>query len=234
MEAASAMVKEWSRAHGERRLPNRWHFSKTRLSLKTGKYAHFTGKGWHTAVALQWLCSFFESGSDKPEFQRLHASLWLCLWCGNNMMSLVHAARADSNLLSPEDQGQLRFVGDAFLTAYLVLHDAFRGWCGYKLFNPRPKFHMLQHWVDLTQKVRNPVGAATWMDEDWIRSMMTLASKTHIKTTQHSALMRYLAGTASVNQPSLRAGLKVTMDEKKAGLMHGMHWLLHSIHAWHS
>ena len=96
MQDASRLAKQWSRAHGEKRLPNRWHFSKSRLSLKSGKYAHFTGKAWHTAVVIQWLCGFFEDGSHRAEFQNLHASLFVCLWCANNMMSLVHSARAES------------------------------------------------------------------------------------------------------------------------------------------
>ena len=187
MRHASVLIKTWAKNHGTRRFPNRWQISKTKLSLKSSKYVHFTGKAWQSGLIMEFLDWFLQT-HDLPQ---VDADIKTCVWAANNIAGLI----ACSGVMFTEDQvKQLFVVGNLFLTTYLRLHEKFRSFCCYRLWNPRPKFHLIAHAVDQGRRKKNPRTTWCFMDEDWIKSIMRLAKKTHARTTHVAVLTRYTAG----------------------------------------
>ena len=187
MQRATAVVKAWCKAHSTLQLPRRWHISKTRLSLKSGKYVHYIGKGFHVSILLGFLHAFLANEVVDSELKML-------VWSGDTLMSFLHDRRKDGLLLSERDVRQVLVLGEYHLKQLLVVNRKYSGWPTYRLFNIRPKFHAMAHILEFAQSRRNPVTQACWMEEDWIRGVANLANKTHARTTPVSTLQRYSAG----------------------------------------
>eukprot|EP00435_Cladocopium_sp_Y103_P048868 s2440_g14.t1 len=187
MQRATAEVKAWCKAHSTLQLPRRWHLSKTKLSLKSGKYVHYIGKGFHVSILLGFLHAFVASKNVDSELKML-------VWSGDTLMSFLHNRRKDGLLLAERDVRQVLVLGEYHLKQLLAVNRKFNGWPTYRLFNIRPKFHSMSHILEFAQSRRNPVTQACWMEEDWIRSVANLAKKTHSRTTPLSTLQRYTAG----------------------------------------
>ena len=187
MKNASKMIRDWSKNNGKRPLPNHWHLTRAKLSLKSNKYCHLVGKGWHTTVVLQFLLDFTQQVPCDPVLKS-------CIWLANNWLGLLHDSRDGNTLLSADEIEQAVAVGKFYQVCYLKLHFKYRNFCPYLLFNLRPKFHVLSHFFDLCKRIRNPLCSSTLMDESVIGSVMRLASKCHKRTVQKSALQRYCAG----------------------------------------
>ena len=164
-------------------MPKQWKLTSKRLSLKGGKFTHFIGKAWQTKVILNFLVDYTEGLAVDPLLKTV-------LWAAQNLFGLLSESRTRSLFLLPAEIAQVEAVGKVFLETYLRLRVKYNGWCIYKLFNVRPKLHMVTDVV----RVRNPVAASGWMDEDFIKRVMRIARKTHIATTHSSALKRYLTG----------------------------------------
>ena len=188
MRDASRLIREWSKTHGAQSLPAHWCLTRGKLGLKTGKFCHLHGKGWHTTVVLQFLIDFTE---DKANIDPLLKS---ALWGANNFLSILQEHRRQSTLLTPEIIQQVVTVGGFFQKCYLRLAVQYQRFCPYLLFNVRPKFHLLTHFLCSCEKIRNPLCSSTWMDETWIGQIMKLASKCHKRTMQLTTLQRYYTG----------------------------------------
>eukprot|EP00435_Cladocopium_sp_Y103_P074390 s636_g48.t1 len=190
MLRASMEIKAWCKEHSKYRLPSRWHLSKTKLSLKRGKFVHYVGKGWHVSVILGFLRDFVEN-------LNIDSDLKMLVWSGDELMSFLHAERQNRGLLLT-DAGihQATVLGDFHLKMLLVVSQKFSGFPTYRLFNVRPKFHSMSHVLDFASTGRNPVTQACWMEEDWIRKVANVAKRTHAKRTKLSTLQRYSAGGA--------------------------------------
>lgn len=168
-------------------MPKQWKLTSKRLSLKGGKFTHFIGKAWQCKVVLGFLVDYTESLAVDPLLKTV-------LWAAQNLFGVLSESRTHSLFLLPAEIAQVEAVGKVFLEVYLRLRVKYKGWCIYKLFNVRPKLHILTHVISDVVRVRNPVAASGWMDEDFIKRVMRIARKTHIATTHSSALKRYLAG----------------------------------------
>lgn len=168
-------------------MPKQWKLTSNRLSLKGGKFTHFIGKAWHCKVVLGFLVDFTANLDVDPLLKTV-------LWAAQNVFGVLSESRTRSVFLLPSEIQQVQTVGQLFLEVYLRLRVKYTGWCIYKLFNVRPKFHILTHLITDMVRVRNPVAASGWMDEDFLKGAMRIARKTHISTTQSSTLMRYLTG----------------------------------------
>lgn len=117
----------------------------------------------------------------------------------NNAIGLLYQSRTENGLLmEDQDIKQIQAVGSLFLETYMQLHAKYQGFCGYKLWNLRPKTHLWQHLLESCSRIRNPLVGSCWMDEDWLRGVMAVARKTHSAKTQSSTLKRYCAGLCSV------------------------------------
>ena len=180
---ASRLIKSWSNQHSDLKMPKQWKLTSKRLSLKGGKFTHFIGKAWQTKVILNFLVDYTEGLAVDPLLKTV-------LWAAQNLFGLLSESRTRLLFLLPAEIAQVEAVGKVFLETYLRLRVKYNGWCIYKLFNVRPKLHMVTDVV----RVRNPVAASGWMDEDFIKRVMRIARKTHIATTHSSALKRYLTG----------------------------------------
>lgn len=187
LENASRLIKTWSRQNSNLQMPKQWRLTKTRLGLKGGKFVHLTGKAWHCKVVLGFLVDYLETQDVDP-------MLKTACWSAQNFLGVLSDSRQESIFLQPQEIQQVQTIGMLFLDCYLRLRLKFDNWCLYKLFNIRPKLHLVCHFICDATRVRNPLTASTWMDEDWLRRLMKLARKTHIKKTQSSTLKRYLAG----------------------------------------
>ena len=188
MRNASRLIREWSKTNGPQSLPAHWCLTRGKLGLKTGKFCHLHGKGWHTTVVLQFLVDFTENKGD------LDPLLKSALWSANNFLSVLQEHRKQSTLLTQEIIQQVLTVGAFFQKCYLRLAVKYKGFCTYLLFNVRPKFHLLTHLICVCEKIRNPLCSSTWMDETWIGQIMKLASKCHKRTMQLTTLQRYCTG----------------------------------------
>lgn len=186
----SKAIKEWANRHAKYKIPKTWNLSKRRLSLKGGKPAHLTGKGWHPITILQWLCHFLE-GVDNTVV--VDDNLKLLVWNGNHIMTVAHDSRDRGVLLTEEEREELRVIGNLHLRLLNREYDRSQ-WIPYKLFHIRPKLHLLTHWVDRCSKIKSPLCGSCFMDEDWIKSVMRLGRLTHTRTTEMSVLTRYCAG----------------------------------------
>ena len=190
MLRASLEIKAWCKEHSKYRLPSRWHLSKTRLSLKRGKFVHYVGKGWHVSVILGFLRDFMENLNVDSDLKML-------VWSGDELMSFLHAERQNRGLLLTEAGiHQVTVLGDFHLKMLLVASQKHTGFPTYRLFNVRPKFHGMSHILDFASTGRNPVTQSCWMEEDWVRKVANLAKRTHARKTKLSTLQRYSAGVA--------------------------------------
>ena len=215
MRNASKLIREWSRTSTAQTLPSSWHLTKTRLSLKSGRPVHLTGKAWHTNVILQYLSWFLQ----QPNAPEVDVAMKACVVTANNLFGLLQSARDEGVHLSARDQRQALVVGRIFLEKYLETHVNFRNFpCPYRLFHIRPKYHGVQHWVERVQLVRNPVTSGCWMGEQWIKEVANLSKKCHRRTVHEAALKRYCAGQAAqrslcalVTHGSGLQGLKVAL-----------------------
>lgn len=184
---ASRLIRSWSKQHSDLKMPKQWKLTSKRLSLKGGKFTHFIGKAWHCKVVLDFLVDYTANLEVDPLLKTV-------LWAAQNVFVLLSESRTRSVFLLPAEIEQEQAVGKVFLEGYLRLRVKYNGWCIYKLFNVRPKLHLLTHMITDMVRVRNPVAASGWMDEDFLKGVMRIARKTHLATTQSSTLKRYLTG----------------------------------------
>lgn len=192
MKDATAKIKAWVKANlKDKRLPKWWKLSKSRLSLKTNKYVHLTGKAWHTAVVIQYLANLF----SVQDVHQVEADVKLACWTANQFFHLLTDCRKESVWLEPDQASQAQILGESFLKTYVGLHNKYHGRSNFKLFNCRPKLHLMAHMVaTFENSPRNPLMDAVWMDENWIGQVLKLARKTHCRRTHVSTLLRYTAG----------------------------------------
>ena len=192
MKDATAKIKAWVKANlKDKRLPKWWKLSKSRLSLKTNKYVHLTGKAWHTAVVIQYLANLF----SVQDVHQVEADVKLACWTANQFFHLLTDCRKESVWLEPDQASQAQILGESFLKTYVGLHNKYHGRSNFKLFNCRPKLHLMAHMVaNFENSPRNPLMDAVWMDENWIGQVLKLARKTHCRRTHVSTLLRYTAG----------------------------------------
>ena len=181
------MVQQHARNVSGRPLPRRWKLTAQRLCLHTGKYVHFTGKAWHLTVFLQFLVHYV----GLPGVQ-CDDRIKIVLWAADNFVAHLHECRSRGVWLTQSEVEQAVQTGSLWQQQHLLLHQAYSNWCSFKLWNIRPKFHLLTHVIDeLRVTAKNPVVHATWMDEDWVR-------KVHRRTAPRSILSRYLIGLRAI------------------------------------
>lgn len=227
MLRASAEIKTWSVQNSQYRLPRRWHLSRTRLCLKSGKYCHYTGKAWHIFVILGFLCSYMEPLDVEGDLKML-------VWSGHTLMAFLHSKRKESLFLAQDDIRQVQVLGTYHLNLLLLAHQKFANFPTYKLFNIRPKFHSMCHILDFATSGKNPVSQACWMEEDWVRSVSVLAKRTQAKKTSLSTLQRYAAGQNIITRPisfkTISGRIEACLG-KAAGHWHVncTHFLLHCL-----
>ena len=188
---ASKEIVDFSKMGPGHKLPGRWKLTRAKLCLKTGKFCHLLGKGWHCMVVLKFLLYIM----DQPRCAAVDARIKSLLWAADHLVGHLAACRKDKGLLLEEnDITQTLQLSRFFHHVYLDLHVAYRNFPGFKLWNVRPKWHAFQHWAESAQSGRNPMVNSCFMDEDWLKTIMAISRKTHAKTVQRSTLQRFLAG----------------------------------------
>ena len=128
MRNASRLIREWSKTNGSQSLPAHCCLTRGKLGLKTGKFCHLHGKGWHTTVVLQFLVDFTENKGDVDPL------LKSALWSANNFLSVLQEHRKQSTLLTQEIIQQVLTVGAFFQKCYLRLAVKYKGFCTDLLF----------------------------------------------------------------------------------------------------
>ena len=187
MMTVSALIKAFAKQK-QRAFPAKWCLTNQKLGLKTNKFAEFHGKAWQAGVIIQWLASFFEATPCADP------NVVACVALSNHLVTLMISAREHGVHLTDVEMQQIKTVGEGFLKSYLSAHTAYRGWCPYKMYNVRPKFHMMQHLIESADTGRNPASSMCFMDEDWIKNVMRVVQATHKKVAARNTLHRWLLG----------------------------------------
>ena len=169
---ASRLIRNWSKNNGKLKMPKQWTLSSKRLSLKGGKFVHFVGKAWQCKVVLNFLVDFVAEKDVDPMIKTL-------VWAAQNFLGVLSQSRDNGVFLEQAEAEQVKTVGMLFVDCYLRLRVKYEGWCLYRLFNIRPKVHLLVHVFTDTVHLRNVMTSASWMDEDFLRHVMRLGRKTH-------------------------------------------------------
>ena len=196
---ASGLAKAFARSVAHRALPQKWTFSRSCLGLKKNQYAEFHGKAWQAGLLLKWLEALFrERGAPSDDVYSVVA-------LGNNFIPLMMLARDQGAFLSREQADQAQALGQAWLEVYLRLHLQHRllAQCSYRLFNPRPKLHMMQHLLLSCEGLKNPATAMTWMDEDWLKRILRLTKMVHKQTAALNTLLRWTSGLSTKFEAAL-------------------------------
>ena len=191
LQNASRQAKDFACNVARRAFPRKWAFTKARLNLgKRNNYAEFHGKAWMAGILLQWLNACFASKGAPSD------DLYAVVALPNNFIPLLFRAREQSLHLTIEQANQIVVLGEAWLQVYLRLHVHYKmvGMYTYRLFNPRPKLHMFHELLLSCHGLRNPCIAMTWMDEDWLKRILTLTKKVHKNTAALNTALRWLAG----------------------------------------
>ena len=165
-------------------------FSRNRLNIKAKTYPELMCKGSDTAVVLSWLSSLLESICLPDEYDQLA----LLIWLANSFCKVL--AHGDY-FLPRADREEAASSLHAFLNLYLSFaKEAYE--TNKWIWRVRPKFHMLCHLqIELEKDVDlslNPKAYSTWMDEDMVKNIMRIKTKTHKKTSTLRTLQRYVGG----------------------------------------
>ena len=128
-------------------------------------------------MALHSAYVFLEDFLANKEFDPEIKSL---VWSGNHVMSVLQTAKEERGMILPRGMKEEVQIMGAYHRLYVALNRKYDGHLAYKLWNARPKLHMMCHILDVGTG-RNPTSQATWMDEDWVKAISTLAKKTHAK-----------------------------------------------------
>ena len=191
MKNASMQIKQWGRLNSKYRLPFRWNLNKHNLSLKTNKFVHYVGKAWHLFVLLGFLNDFLDSTAVEVD-----GDIKMAVWSALRFTRLLQNERDESGVFLKEDVAkEVEVVAYRYMQLHLVLNRKYERMTVYRLFNVRPKMHLLCHIVDsCRQTLKNPASASCWLEENWVGQIARLARKTHVRTSHYSTLMRYAAG----------------------------------------
>lgn len=195
---ATCSFKRFLVAQGLPNLPKRWKFTKTKINMKGGQVAHFKEKGHRTGLVLKWLFAELDAnGCDNHHLQSL-------LWAAHHVMGLLSSKKL---FLTREEGSQICSLGEFMLKQYLHLHHQRVG--SVKLWHIRPKWHLLHHIFLSCETTadfcRNPHSGVCWMDEDFLKKMMTVTKKCHKLTANSNTLKRYLLGLKEKIETTLRS-----------------------------
>jgi hypothetical protein len=141
----------------------------------------------------RWLVSLWLEGTLAQ-----YPLLGTTLWAAHTFFTLQFQMRA---FLPAADLAQLGRIGRIFADGYETLAAQAMD-AGQLLFRIRPKYHLVLHIIlsvtaehpCFRRSGRNPHCNAAWLDEDFIGKIMRIMAKTHPRTVQVDALVRWLAG----------------------------------------
>ncbi|CAJ1402348.1 unnamed protein product [Effrenium voratum] len=189
-------------------FPKHFLMHKDWVGMRSKKqYVECHSKAAQTGSLIQWLADFLGECTDEVAPRPLKA----CVWCLNAAMTVLFKARAaGQHTLTDAQARQAHEFGYTFLKLYLQLHASYRGKLTYKVFNPRPKYHLLCHlFDDLVQNRRNPARSVNFMDEDSLRKTGHIIKKCHAKTAALTVLQRYLVGL----KPKMQEAFEITKNK---------------------
>ena len=130
--------------------------------------------------------------------------LVMMLWAADTFMSCIQHA---GPFLEQDEAATVSVVGYMWLTSYIQLANQAQANREY-LFKCRPKMHMINHTIDdaiARLSRRNPAQDTTWMDEDYIKSVMRMKRKMDYRTMSTHCLFRFLVVTKQSLLKALKA-----------------------------
>ena len=126
------------------------------------------------------------------------------LWAADTFMSCLQHG---GPFLTEDEAATVYGVGYLWLTSYVKLANEALLKREY-LFKCRPKLHMINHTIDdaqLRPSRRNPSQDTTWMDEDYIKSIMRMKRKMDYRTMSTNCLFRFLVVAKQSLEKALEA-----------------------------
>ena len=148
-----------------------------------------------------------EGGEGEKVQQKAPPSyngLVMMLWAADTFMSCIQHA---GPFLEQDEAATVSVVGYMWLTSYIQLANQAQANREY-LFKCRPKMHMINHTIDdaiARLSRRNPAQDTTWMDEDYIKSVMRMKRKMDYRTMSTHCLFRFLVVTKQSLLKALKA-----------------------------
>ena len=194
LRSATRMLKQFIKTQPpgkEGTFPRKWEMKKAWVGMaKTSVYVECRCKAAQCATLVQWLTTLLPTCDESL----IPLELRECFTYINRVMRVLFEERKNGHLLPQDLADQVHTLGYAFATIYLRMHVKYKDYT-YRLYNPRPKYHMLCHMLDeIKQTRRNVARSATFMDEDWLKKFGMVLRKTHVTTATKTTLQRYLAG----------------------------------------
>ena len=190
-------LKSWCKTNGLSLGMKR--IRKATLHWKADACPELKAKGADAAVCLRFL-AFKLMQRPPSKYHGLVAASWALehfLGC------LAHA----SLCLTPDECNTAYATGMLFVRTYISLaRESLSGSKPELLFKTRPKLHYLVHLIEDLQLgskscIRNPYYDSTFVDEDWIKHVLTLKKRMHAKTCSLNVLKRF----AVLNKATLDA-----------------------------
>ena len=148
-------------------------------------------KGADVTVWLKFMCNkLSEKQCDDLDSC---AAFSTCIWAMDRFLTITMNGGI---FLTAEESDEIHQLGMLYLHTYIALA-AESLEAGKLYWKVRPKLHLfwhLAHKAKHSKGRRNPHNDSNWMDEDFIKHMTQLMSKTHNLTGNLRALERYLLG----------------------------------------
>mgnify|MGYP001817988002 CR=1 FL=1 len=186
---ASDRLREYAAQHGySMSLKN---LTSASLGFKARSYPELRAKGFDSFVILRWLT--YEVMQNPVRSQGV---LCACLYLADSFMSVVANA---PRFMSPAEQEHKVVVGGLFVKLYMTLaSEAVASRPQKRLWRVRPKFHLLHHLVLEDAPSRTNYNChATWLDEDFLKTIMCIKKKVHRGAATRATLKRWLLGLPS-------------------------------------
>ena len=151
-------------------------------------------KGAMCKYLIFWCASFLKAKFEDSPANEGAALRAYCAWCLAEFQLLQETS---GPWLTPKVASKMCDMGRTFLLFYQKLANNARksfGQTGRRQYKVLPKFHSLLHQcLDLQSTLRNPRYDHLYADEDFMKQVGKIASRTHPETLDKVTLFRYRA-----------------------------------------
>ena len=136
---------------------------------------------------IYWVADFLKSNADPND-----PSCMLRVDTSYCLAHFQHLQDAHDAWLREDIAQAMSTAGRRFLLLYQKLAKASRTAGGHRLYHITPKFHCLHHMcLRLPMELRNPRFDHLYMEEDYMKEIGRIASRTHATTMDRVTLLRY-------------------------------------------
>lgn len=187
LQEAWASFREWRRQRRIQANPRR--FTRERLGLGKGEFAHSASKAHNTRILIAWLCDKFLAWDQADASDRNKVTGMVL----HGLSSMFHLMESSKGIFfQPQVAQQFCAAGERVVSGYLWLaRDSTAR--GLLWWPARPKIHAVCHLISFVRdECRNPKHTGCMADEDVLGQLIRLAKVTARRSVAEGALFRYL------------------------------------------